>query len=220
MSEITITIDGPAGSGKGTTACGVAERLGYVYIDSGAMYRVITWYCLERGIRGEGEELDQALEAITLGITPEWDITLNGEIVPDEVLRTREVNKHVATVFARIPAVRAKVTAACQKIIKQGGYVLDGRDAATVIAPEAELKIYLDADPYERARRRAAEAGDESSEKIEEILHETIIPRDAADADNLRASQALGTTIDTTDLAPDEQITLVHDLAMELITSV
>lgn len=217
MSEITITIDGPAGSGKGTTARGVAQELDYVYIDSGAMYRAITWYCLERGITADGDELQSALDAIELGITPEWEITLNGTVVPDAVLRTREVNTHVATVFARIPTVREKVTATCQEIIQSGGYVLDGRDAATVIAPEAELKIYLDADPHERARRRAAEAGDETSDKIEEILHEVIIPRDTADADNLRASQALGTTIDTTDLSPDEQIARVYNLAIALI---
>ena len=218
MKPIVITIDGPAGSGKGTTARGVAQMLGYTYIDSGAMYRAITWYCLERGINQDGDELNQALEDIELGITPNWDILLNGKVVPDALLRTAEINRHVATVFARIPAVREKVTSACQRITTDGGYVLDGRDAATVIAPEAELKIYLDAEPYERARRRAAEIDDESGDKIEEILHEQILPRDRADAENLRKSKNMGTTIDTTDLDPQEQIGRVYDLAMELIS--
>ncbi|MFW0871267.1 MAG: (d)CMP kinase [Patescibacteria group bacterium] len=217
MKPIIITIDGPAGSGKGTTARGVAHILGYVYIDSGAMYRAITWYCLERGITSDGDELKNALKEIELGITPDWQVTLNGEVVADSLLRTREVNQYVASVFARISAVRAKVTKTCQRIIQGGGYVLDGRDASTIIAPKAELKIYLDADPYERARRRALESGDTSEIKIEEMLHNIILPRDQADAENLLSSKSVGITIDTTHLSPEEQISQVYHLAMAII---
>jgi cytidylate kinase len=125
----------------------------------------------------------------------------------------------VATVFARISAVREKITTACRAMISQKheGFVLDGRDAATTIAPDAELKIYLDAEPKERARRRALEQGYQSQEKIEEILEEQIIPRDNADADTLNASQALAITIDTTNLSIDEQIAQVYKLAADMI---
>lgn len=216
MNAITITIDGPAGSGKGTTAKGVADLLGYTYIDSGGMYRAITYYCLEHGATSDGITLQSLLPDIHLDITDQDAIIMNGTVMDDEI-RTEEINRNVSTIYARINQVRALVNQSCQRIIKSGGYVLDGRDAATTIAPNAELKIFLDCDPHERARRRALEFKDASDENVQKILDEIIIPRDYADRFTLDASRAQGITVDTTNLSITEQIAEVHRLAQEII---
>ena len=216
MKKITITIDGPAGSGKGTTVKGVAEKLGYVYVDSGGMYRAITHVCLPLGLVNEGPEIQKQLEKIELDISTDGAIILNGQVMGDE-LRTEEINRNVSTIYARIQSVRDHVTASCQRIAQSGGYILDGRDAATVIAPHAELKIYLDCDPYERARRRAIQWGDESEEKIQEIMNDIFLPRDEADRHDLDAVKAIAVTVDTTNLTIDQQIEQIYQLALEKI---
>ena len=217
MKTITITIDGPAGSGKGTTAQGVAQQLGYTYVDSGAMYRAITYHALQKNITEGGPVLEDLLAHIHLDIDTEGKVTLNGTSMGEE-LRTERINRYVSRIYARIQEVRDKVTTSCQRITSKGACVIDGRDAATVIAPQAELKIYLDCDPYERARRRALQWGDSSEERIQEIMNDILLPRDQADGHELEAARAIATAIDTTHLTIDQQIQEVCNLAQEIIT--
>ena len=218
--QITIAIDGPAGSGKGTTARGVAKRLGYNFLDTGALYRAVTWYFLEHDLDPlDPSELEKVLQPKYLHIDfdDENKIIINDKLRETEI-RSEAVNRQVSTVFARIPKIRAFVSQASQDIIAGGGYVLDGRDAATVIAPDAELKVYLDCDPEERARRRALEFGDPSPENVQKVLREIIIPRDEADRADLENGKAIGILVDTTNLQPEEQIEAVVRLTKEKIS--
>jgi CMP/dCMP kinase len=145
-----VAIDGPAGAGKSTVARAVADELGFTYLDTGAMYRAVALAAMQRGAPA-------ASLASALKIEPGERILLDGRNVTDEI-RTPEVSE-AASRAAADPAVRAAVASEQQRLLKQGDWVAEGRDIGTVIAPEAEVKVFLTADPAERARRRAAELG-------------------------------------------------------------
>ena len=186
--KIIIAIDGFSSCGKSTFAKSIAARLGYIFIDTGAMYRAVTLYALEHGAIRSGiadEERIVALLpeiAITFRFNPQRgasDIYVNGDLV-EGMIRTIEVNICVSAVSS-IREVREKLVAMQQQMGERRGVVMDGRDIGTVVFPDAELKIYMTADPKVRAERRYAELrakGDEVS--FDEVL-DNVISRDKAD---------------------------------------
>jgi CMP/dCMP kinase len=193
---MVIAIDGPAGAGKSTVARAVARRLGYTYLDTGAMYRSVALAALERGI----EPTDVAA---TLRIEPTADqVLLDGRDVTTAI-RTPEVSE-AASKAAAEPAVRAAMVAEQRRLLSDGNWVAEGRDIGTVVAPDAKLKVFLTAEAAERARRRAAEIGAD----VQTVLAEQTIrdERDTARADSpLRAAED-AITVDTTGLTIDEVV--------------
>jgi cytidylate kinase len=145
-----VAIDGPAGAGKSTVARGVAAELGFTYLDSGAMYRCVALAVLEGG--GEASEVARGLR-VGLGER----VTLNGRDVT-VAIRSPEVSEEASRVAAD-PAVREALVAKQRELLGAGDYVAEGRDIGTVVAPDADLKVFLTASAEERARRRAAELG-------------------------------------------------------------
>ena len=186
--KIVIAVDGFSSCGKSTFAKLVAARLGYIFIDTGAMYRAVTLYALENGaIRSGIVDEDEVVRlladiTITFRFNPQRgasDIYVNGDLVEGKI-RTIEVSNCVSPVSA-IAEVREKLVAMQQEMGRKKGVVMDGRDIGTVVFPNAELKIFMKADPRIRAERRYAELkakGDEVS--FDEIL-ENVVSRDKAD---------------------------------------
>ena len=186
--KIIIAIDGFSSCGKSTFAKAIAARLGYIFIDTGAMYRAVTLYALEQGAIVDGV-VDQAK---VIGLLPDVNISfrfnaergasdayVNGEMVEDKI-RSIEVSQMVSSVSS-IAQVREKLVAMQQQMGRARGVVMDGRDIGTVVFPDAELKIFMTADARVRAERRYAELtakGDDVT--LEEIL-ENVISRDQAD---------------------------------------
>jgi CMP/dCMP kinase len=147
---VVIAIDGPAGAGKSTVARALAGELGFIYLDSGAMYRCVALASLERG--GDPGELAASV-AVSLGAR----VLLDGVDVT-AAIRTPAVSERASQIAAD-PAVRRAMVARQRRLMASGDWVAEGRDIGTVVAPDAELKVFLIADPGERARRRAAEIG-------------------------------------------------------------
>jgi cytidylate kinase len=184
-----IAIDGPAGAGKSTVASAVADALGFTYLDSGAMYRCVALAEL-RGVQ------DPLACAIELG----HRVTLDGEDVTDAI-RAPEVSARASEVAAR-PEVRGQLVALQRKMIRSGDYVAEGRDIGTVVAPEAELKVYLTASPQERARRRAEQSGADAGEVLREQAQRD--ERDATRAHSPLEPAPDALRVDTTGLSLDE----------------
>ena len=187
--KIVIAIDGFSSCGKSTFAKAIASKLGYIFIDTGAMYRAVTLYALQRGAISESGEVDAAAVVALLGevditfkFNPERgasDIYVNGEFSEDKI-RGIEVSNCVSRVSS-IREVREKLVAMQQQMGRDRGVVMDGRDIGTVVFPDAELKIYMTADARVRAERRYAELkakGDDVT--LDEIL-KNVISRDNAD---------------------------------------
>jgi CMP/dCMP kinase len=219
---IIIALDGPAGSGKSSTAKAVAARLGYRHLDSGAFYRAITLAALRAGIPADSWERlsPQALDGLDVhGRANETGYTMlvAGADASAEI-RSREVNAHVSR-MAAVPAVRAWLMGALREAGARGGLVADGRDIGSVVFPDAELKVFLVADPLERARRRLIEEG--TAEPAEEEVREAALRLTARDdIDSSRAVAPLiraegAVEIDTTHLAFDEQVERIVALARE-----
>ena len=159
-----VAIDGPAGAGKSTVARAVADALGFTYLDTGAMYRAVALAAAERG-------LAPAVVAPELQIEPGERIRVDGRDVTDEI-RTPEVSE-AASRAAADPEVRRAVGAQQRRLLASGDWVAEGRDIGTVVAPDAEVKVFLTAEPAERARRRAAELGlDEANVLAEQTIRD------------------------------------------------
>lgn len=149
---MTVTIDGPAGSGKSVLSKLLAGELGFRFLDTGATYRAVTYLILKNGVRPEeGGALDEFLKTVTV-VFDGLRVFANGGDVT-EAIRTREVEALVSQVSA-LPSVRAKLVALQREIASSGDYVAEGRDMGSVVFPDAAVKFYLDAKPEERARRR------------------------------------------------------------------
>jgi cytidylate kinase len=152
--QLIIAIDGPSGAGKGTIARTIAEWLGYRHIDTGAMYRAVAWKALRAGL-----DLADASAVARLARDAEFvlegPIAIDGEDVTDAI-RTPEIDQ-AAAIVARHPQVREVLVARQQQYGEHGGVVMEGRDIGTVVFPSADVKLYLDASPEERARRRAGD---------------------------------------------------------------
>jgi cytidylate kinase len=161
VGELVVAVDGPSGSGKSSTARGVASRLGLRYLDTGAMYRAVTWALLERGVDvDDPEAVAQAAAEVRIdaGTDPSHP-TIHADGIDVSVpIREQAVTSAVSAVSA-VPEVRVLMVARQREAIGDGGIVVEGRDIGSVVAPDAHLKIYLVADSGARAHRRAAEQG-------------------------------------------------------------
>jgi cytidylate kinase len=212
MSDrIIITLDGPAGSGKSTVARELARALGYAYLDTGAMYRAVTLAVLRKKIDcTNASRVIETLPDLTIDIRYDGGIQktlLNGEDV-SEAIRTPDVSRNVSAIAA-IPEVRQHLVAQQQRMGRDGGYVVDGRDAGTVIFPNAAMKFFLTASVKERARRRQLElAAQQTSLSLEQMIDE-IERRDRLDSSRdvsplRKAPDAI--EIDNTSLTVNDQV--------------
>ena len=186
--KIIIAIDGFSSCGKSTFAKAIAARLGYIFIDTGAMYRAVTLYALDHGAIHSGIVDEEAVVrllgeiSITFRFNPERgasDIYVNGDLAEGRI-RTIEVSNCVSRVSA-IPEVRSKLVAMQQEMGRRRGVVMDGRDIGTVVFPDAELKIFMTADPAVRARRRYDELRARGDEVSLEEIERNVRERDRAD---------------------------------------
>ncbi len=217
MGGLIIAIDGPAASGKSTTARLVAERLGYTYLDTGAMYRALTLKALWLGVDGGDEKrLCQLVSSLNLDfslVDGKLRVLMDGEEVSQKI-RDLRVSQMVSIV-SKHPRVRRIMVARQRRIGEKGRVVVEGTDIGTVVFPQADLKIYLDACPEERARRRLEELkGKGSSSSFAEQLS-SLAERDRLDSQRedsplRRAEDAI--LIDTTSLSIEEQVERVLDL--------
>lgn len=184
----TIAIDGPASAGKSVLGNRLAHELGYLYFDTGVMYRAVTWEALCRGIPISDETaVTNLAEVIAIDVTPpsvvdgrQYDVLIDGRDVTWEIRRP-EVDTHVSPVSA-YPGVRRALTSKQRAIGLRGQVVMVGRDIGTVVLPEAELKIYLDASPEERARRRLSDKQALGCDIDYETVLEVIRRRDRIDS--------------------------------------
>ncbi|MEU8385707.1 (d)CMP kinase [Streptosporangium sp. NPDC048865] len=159
MTGLVVAMDGPSGSGKSSASRGVARALGLRYLDTGAMYRAITWWMLQRGVdlADPGAIAARALDPVlTLGTDPDLAVVAVDGVDAVAPIRTGEVTAAVSAVSA-VPEVRSRLVAEQREIIGSGGIVVEGRDIGTVVAPDAAVKIYLTASADARALRRTAE---------------------------------------------------------------
>jgi CMP/dCMP kinase len=197
---MVIAIDGPAGAGKSTVARAAAERLGFTYLDSGAMYRAVA-------LRG-GDPVAVAREArLELGER----VTLDGEDVTEQI-REPWVSEAASRV-ASDPAVREALVQQQRRILTEGDWVAEGRDIGTVVAPDAEVKVFLTADPAERARRRAAELGTDEQVVLRELVLRDERDRTREVSPLVAAPDAV--PVDTTGLSLDEVVDQIVTLAVE-----
>jgi cytidylate kinase len=215
-----IAIDGPAGSGKSSTARAVAEELGFRHLDSGAFYRALTYAALERGWppRDWAGLTAADLGKLEISARPEGEsfrLYRGGDDVTAEIRRP-EVNAHVSE-MARVPAVREWLLSRLRDAARGGNVVADGRDIGTVVFPDAELKIFLVADPEVRARRRLAEYGVTDPEPAELAAEvERLLQRDQIDSERDVAplkEAADAVRVDTSDLGFHEQVERIVALA-------
>ncbi|WP_242214060.1 (d)CMP kinase [Bacillus cereus group sp. BfR-BA-01383] len=209
--RISIAIDGPAAAGKSTVAKVVAKKLSYVYIDTGAMYRTLTYAALEQRVDLENEEkLMEVLKNVNIEFQQGENtqlVFLNGQDV-SEVIRTPEVTNRVSIV-AKHRLVREEMVRRQQELAKKGGVVMDGRDIGTHVMPDAEVKIFMLASVEERAERRHLENINKGFDSNLEQLKEEIAQRDKLDSERevsplKKADDAL--ELDTTSLSIEEVV--------------
>ncbi|MRR20651.1 (d)CMP kinase [bacterium] len=220
--KIIITVDGYSSCGKSTFAKAIARELGYIYIDSGAMYRAVTLFALRRGLAGGGVADEKGI----LTIVPEISITfkhdpetgfpvtyLNGEMIEREI-RDRQVSDNVSAV-STIAGVRARLVELQRAMGAGGGVVMDGRDIGTVVFPDARLKIFMTASPEVRAQRRYLELVSKGLPADFEAVMRNISERDRIDSTRevsplRQADDAV--VLDNSDMTPGEQMVWFREL--------
>ncbi|WP_435769942.1 (d)CMP kinase [Nocardioides sp. SYSU DS0651] len=222
-SGVVVAVDGTSGSGKSSTCRAVADRLGLRYLDTGAQYRAMTWWMLRNGVDVHDAEAVAAhagtpvIESGTDPLAP--TITVDGTDVSVEI-RSDEVNGAVSPV-STVPAVRERLVALQREIVApvgghRGGIVVEGRDIGSVVWPQAEVKVYLTADPAARAARRALENGGADGG----ATRESLLARDRIDSGRAVAPLTMAdgaVHIDSTDLTLEEVVDLVVGLVMERV---
>ncbi|MEJ7832424.1 MAG: (d)CMP kinase [Nocardioides sp.] len=213
---VVVAMDGPSGSGKSSTSRGVAARLGLRYLDTGAMFRAMTWWLLRRGVDVEDAEAVAALAdapVLVSGTDPVAPtITVDGVDVAAPI-RSLEVTAAVSAVSA-VPAVRARLLRDQRDVIGEGDIVVEGRDIGTVVAPDAEVKVYLSADPVARAVRRTAEMTGVTVQDTEQDLAR----RDRLDSGRVTAPLTMAADahhIDTTPFTLEEVVDQVVALVQK-----
>ena len=219
MQKITIAIDGHSSCGKSTLAKALAAKLGYTYVDTGAMYRAFTLYCLRNDIINNIDKIRDALRSMDILFiynpdTDNTEILLNGENVEDEI-RQMPVSENVSKI-SEIKEVRKKMVELQQKMGKDKGLVMEGRDIGTVVFPGAELKLFMTADVEVRAKRRYDELIAKGVEVTFEEVKENLKKRD--DKDTHRAESPLlqaqnAIVLDSTRMNQQEQL----EYALELV---
>ncbi|MEI6758553.1 MAG: (d)CMP kinase [Chlorobium sp.] len=219
--RIIIAIDGPAASGKSTTARRLARQLGYTYIDTGAMYRSVTLKALQKGVLEDVRRSPESVSALLDDITISFDgdlVFLDGRDVTAEI-RDNRVSREVSFISSLKP-VRERLREMQQELGRQRAVVMDGRDIGTVVFPDAELKIFLVAEPRERAKRRYAELLAKGGELPDiDLLEDEIKERDRADAEREHAplkKHPEAVEIDTSELTIERQVEMVYNLALEI----
>lgn len=205
MGKPIIAIDGPSGAGKGTIARVIAAELGFRHVDSGAMYRAVAWRALQEGTPLEDEAAVARLAARSRIEIASPRVSIDGDDVT-RAIRTPEIDRAAAAV-ARLPQVRSILVQRQREFGREGGIVMEGRDIGTVVFPQADVKIYLDASPEERARRRACDpAHTARSSPVSDIVTD-LAARD--EIDRTRAASPLyaaadAAIVDTTGKSIDE----------------
>lgn len=208
---MVIAIDGPAGAGKSSVAHAVAEKLGFTYLDSGAMYRCVALTCLEWGADPEQSgEATSTSESIEISFE-DGDVLIDGVDVSDEI-RTPEVTEAASKVAVH-PGVRKAMVSEQQRLIASGRYVTEGRDIGTVVSPDSPLKIFLTASPEVRAERRAAQTGGDAAEIL--AAQSERDRRDTEREHGALTSAADAVEIDTSDMAIEEVVERIAALAAE-----
>jgi cytidylate kinase len=203
---VIVAIDGPAGAGKSTVARALAERLGFRYLDTGAMYRAVTWLALRDGLPlDDGEALAALSEAHPVRFEADGSVLVDDADVT-RAIRTPEIDRAVPAV-ARHAAVRAVMRERQRALGEVADSVIEGRDIGAVVAPSAEVKVYLVADAGERARRRAAERPGSD----EEALADDLRSRDNRDAENTHLAED-AVAIDTTGLTIEDVVGRIEAL--------
>lgn len=225
--KLIIAIDGYSSTGKSTFAKTIAKRLGYLFVDTGAMYRAVTLYALQQGLIDEKgnvntQQIINQLNNINIRFSynsskGSSDTMLNGVNV-EEAIRTMEVSQYVSPVSA-IPEVRKQMVHQQQEMGKEGGLVMDGRDIGTVVFPNADLKLFMTADPKVRAERRYKELAAKGEKITLKEIEENIRQRDYEDSHRTtsplrKADDAI--ELDNSHMTPDEQLVWFDKLFVDI----
>jgi len=206
---MVVAIDGPAGAGKSTVARALAERLGFRYLDTGAMYRALTWLAMKRGLDlSAGQGLAQLARENPVLFAEDDRVSIAGTDVTSSI-RSDRVDRMVPVV-ARHPAVRDVMRERQRQLGGEGDFVIEGRDIGTVVVPDAEVKVYLVADRDVRARRRMAERPGIGADALATDLRK----RDARDAERMQPAPD-ATEIDTTSLEVQDVVDRIEALVRE-----
>ena len=227
--RIIIAIDGHSSCGKSTFAKAIAARLGYIFIDTGAMYRAVTLYALENDIIVNGIVDEERIKASLKDIDIDFrfnpqrgasDIYVNGDLAEGKI-RTIEVSNCVSAVSS-IAEVRSKLVAMQQLMGRKGGVVMDGRDIGTVVFPDAEVKIYMTADPMVRAERRFKELTAKGDRVTLQEVYDNVVSRDKADMSRAisplrKADDAV--ILDNSYMSVEEQMTWFDNLYNSVVES-
>lgn len=217
--KINIAIDGPSAAGKSTISDIIANKLGYIHLDTGAMYRAVAYKALKENLEIDDEEnIVKMINKMDLKQTPDGKIFLDGEDV-SEAIRTNEMSMGASNV-SKLKNVRKALVAMQQKIAENGGYILDGRDIGTVVLTDAPVKIYMVASAEARANRRVIQNKEKGIEADYDLILEDINKRDYQDShrENSPLKQADDAIlIDTSDLTIDEVVDKIMVLINEVI---
>ncbi|WP_314585378.1 (d)CMP kinase [Paenibacillus terrigena] len=220
LDKINIAIDGPAGAGKSTVARQVAKKLSYVYVDTGAMYRAVTWFMMGHGISASStDRVLGAMKELHIELIPgelTQQVIVNGEDVTSYI-RANEISQHVSS-YAKIGPLRSVLVDMQRQMAASKGVVMDGRDIGTHVLPQAELKIFLTASVEERAQRRYQEIKDSQQITLEQLMHD-IAARDRQDEQReisplVCAEDAI--SLDTTSMNIDEVVDQIIDYCITI----